>query len=104
VRVTLGSSESDVGVGEAVRDRGIVKENPEGDEDGGVDGRDKGIVNPASGLVVVRAVRERGIGEEKSVGVVVANGRLTGIVNMKSDVVEVADGMLIGGVFGNTGN
>jgi hypothetical protein len=104
VRVTLGSSESDVGIGGTDRERGIVKENPEGEEDGGVDGRDKSIVNSAYVIVVVGAAGERGIEEEKSVGVRVANGRLTGIVNMNSDVVEVADGVLIGGVFGDTGN
>jgi hypothetical protein len=102
-RVDVGSSESSVGVGGTVRESGIVKKTSEGDEDGGVDGGDKSIVNSASVLVVVRAVRERGIGEEKSVGVRVANGRLTGIVNMNSDVVEVADGVLIGGVLGHTG-
>jgi hypothetical protein len=104
VRVTIESSESDVGVGGTVRESGIVKKTSEGDEDGGVDGRDNGIVNTSSGLVVVGAAREVEIGEEKSIGVGVANGGLRGIVNIKSDVVEVADGVLIGGVLGQTGN
>jgi hypothetical protein len=104
VRVTIESSESDVGVGGTVRESGIVKKTSEGDEDGGVDGRDNGIVNTSSGLVVVGAAREMEIGEEKSIGVGVAKGGLRGIVNMKSDVVEVADGVLIGRVLGHTGN
>jgi hypothetical protein len=104
VRVTVESSESSVGIGGTDRERGIVKEIPEGDEDGGVDGRDKGIVNSASGLVVGGAVKERGIEEEKSVGVGVAKGGLREIIKTKSDIVEVTDGGFIGGVFGDTGN
>jgi hypothetical protein len=43
------------------RERGIVKEKSEGEEDGGADGRDKGVVNSASMFVVVGAVREGGM-------------------------------------------
>jgi hypothetical protein len=102
--VTAGSSESGVGIGASESESGIVKEKSEGEEDGSVDGRDKGIVNSASGLVVGGAVKERGIEEEKSVGVGVAKGGLREIIKTKSDVVEVTDGGLIGGVFEDTGN
>jgi hypothetical protein len=103
-RVDVGSSESDVGVGGTVRESGIVKKTSEGDEDGGVEGRDKSIVNSAYVLVVVGAVKERGIEEEKSVGVEVVKGGLSEIVKTGSDIVEVTDGGLTGEVFGDTGN
>jgi hypothetical protein len=45
LRVTVGSSDCDVGVGGTECERGIVKDNSESVEDGGVDRRDKGIVN-----------------------------------------------------------
>jgi hypothetical protein len=104
LRVTVGSSDCDVGVGGTDRERGIVKENSESVEDGGVDGRDESIVNSASVLVVIGAVRERGIGKDNPVGVEVANGGLTGVIKTKSDIVKVTDGGLIGGVLGDTGN
>jgi hypothetical protein len=104
LRVTVGSSDCDVGIGGTDREREIVKDNSESVEDGGVDRRDNSIVNSAFVFVVVEAARERGIGKEKSVGVEVANGALREIVNMKSDIVEVADGVLIGEVLGDTGN